>query len=427
MGIRERPSIEQALEVLEDLRSRDEVEALKKIVTKVYSYINDLISHDHGEQVDWQKYHFLTKNGHFSHPNDAYFEDDEEYAKKFRGKVEFVSLPFFSWVNLSSFLKVAGFKSFAGNLSVKKCLGEVSELEGGEVGGVTKALSFVKAYLLSKNLKSYEGLQAGGMFDELTSMEIYETSKIKLNFFLKEDESEIITVTDVGKEAYYSKEENRLYILKGTNLFSGKVAKELSRMFRGAENDVFPFLNSILPKADDEEVLEAQLQLFGIEEGLSYSGIGKVELLPEEEKPESEKELKEEPKEGDKEKEEEGPRVEPPIQERQRKGLIDPDEYYPSTSKEYSPYKKTEGEAPKLVKEIKLKEGKPGFTEPDKEPQPRTGTKDAEGTAIRMVLNYENGEGRKAEDRHKQKGIGYDIYSKDSDGGERFIEVITFR
>lgn len=96
LGVRERPSIEQALGVLEDLRNRGDVGAIKKIVTKVYSYINDLISHDHAEQVDWQKYHFLTKNESFSHPNDAFFEDDEEYAKEFHGKVGFISLPFSS-------------------------------------------------------------------------------------------------------------------------------------------------------------------------------------------------------------------------------------------------------------------------------------------------------------------------------------------
>jgi hypothetical protein len=38
-----------------------------------------------------------------------------------------------------------------------------------------------------------------------------------------------------------------------------------------------------------------------------------------------------------------------------------------------------------------------------------------------------NGEERPAEDRHRQKRIGYDVYSKTSEGEERFIEVKGFK
>ncbi|HUU18209.1 MAG TPA: DUF3883 domain-containing protein, partial [Sedimentisphaerales bacterium] len=75
---------------------------------------------------------------------------------------------------------------------------------------------------------------------------------------------------------------------------------------------------------------------------------------------------------------------------------------------------------------VKLVEGKTGFSEPAGEPRLRTGTKDAEEIVLRMVLNYEKGEGREAEDRHRQRGIGYDIYSKKADGEEMFIEVKHF-
>jgi len=358
---------------------------------------------------------------------ESHFEDDEEYSKQFNGKVEFLSIPFTSWINLSCFLQIAGFKSFTKNLSVKKYLGERNEVEGDEVTSVVKVLSFARVYLLNKDLETFERLKAEGMFDNLRNLEIYETSEIKLDLFLKKDEEETTTINGIQKEAYYSQEENRLYVLKGTDVFSGIVAKEISRTFKGAERDVFPFLSSVLPKADDEEALETQLQLFGIktQEEESYSEAGQVELLPTEEKAEAEQEEATEREETQEQKKEEE-KVEPPTPPEPRKGLIDPDEYYISAGKEYAPYKRTEGERPKIVKEIKLREGRLGTLKPEKEPKRRTGTLDAEGIAIGIVINHEEAEGRIAEDRHKQRGIGYDVYSSTDDGEERFIEVKHF-
>ena len=167
------------------------------------------------------------------------------------------------------------------------------------------------------------------------------------------------------------------------------MAKEVSRIFKGVEREAFPFLNSVEHTPGTEA--EGQKQE---KPGEGKLGEANVELP----KP-----------------------PEPP------KGLIDPDDYYPSTAKVYMPFKRTEGEAPRIVKEIKLKEGEPGTTNTAKEPTVRLRTADAEGTAIRLVLNYENGEGRPAEDRHRQKRIGYDIYSKSPEGEERFIEVKGFK
>ena len=95
---------------------------------------------------------------------------------------------------------------------------------------------------------------------------MYETSKINIDVSVKGNDLETFQVNEIEKEAYYSEKENRLYVLKNTNLFSEKVAKEISRIFKGAENEVFPFLNSVLPKAKDDEALKNQLTLFEIEE-----------------------------------------------------------------------------------------------------------------------------------------------------------------
>jgi hypothetical protein len=53
---------------------------------------------------------------------------------------------------------------------------------------------------------------------------------------------------------------------------------------------------------------------------------------------------------------------------------------------------------------------------------------DAESIALELVMRYEEHiENREVDDRHKQSGIGYDIYSKDTEDNERYIEVKHFR
>lgn len=423
LGVSERPSIRETLEVLEELRAVNDLETLKSIVAKAYSYIDDTLSHDNVEEIDWENTAFLTKTGEFHPPDRIYYEDDEEYAKAFHDKAQFIYVPI-SWTGLRSFFRSAGFKSLADSLTIVKHLGALNELEGGQLAQVIKSLSFVKNYLANKNLEAHERLSTEGLFDQLADVEVYETNEIRLDISLDDKDNGPITVTGMEKVSYYSIMENRLYLLKGLSPFSSQVAKELSRIFKGSENDVFPFLNAILPMANDEDSLQAQLKLFGIEEKEEqHAGTQQVELIPLEE----ELEVREEEKVATKEEEmEEEPTVEPPPAPSPRKGLIRPEDYFPSKRKEYIPYVKTEGEAPLEAKEISLREGRRGTPMAPKEPPHTAGSTDAEGIAIQMVINYEATQGREAEDRHRQKGIGYDVYSKKDDGEEMFIEVKHF-
>jgi len=424
LGLTEKPTIKQSLQVLEELKQRNDLETLRRIATKTYGYINDQLAHNGQEPVDWNEYTFLTAKGNLCKPLEVYFEDDEEYAKNFHEQTEFLHLRHTTFIRLSQFLNSAGFKSFSSSLSVTKHLGEVTEVEGGELNLLKKSLNLAGGYLLNKYPETYERLQSEGVFEKIPNFEAYEASQIKIDLFLTKDEAESLQGPTIEKEAYHSLQENRLYVLNGTNIFSEKVAKEASRIFRGAENEVFPFLNSILPKAIDEEALESQLQLFGIREE-TYTGPVKVQLLPEEEKTKTQEELSKDAEE-EKEKLPDQTIVTPPITPKPRRDLIDPNEYFPSTIKELMPYQKTEGETPKITRQIDLKEGKTQKERPTTELKIRAGTIDAEEIAIRMVINSEEQEGRKVEDRHKQKSIGYDLYSTKDEAEERFIEIKHF-
>lgn len=426
LGVTETPTIKQALEVLDELKQKDDVNAIKKIVTKIYTYINDLLSHSSSiEDVDWKNQYFLTGNETFSIPNNVYYNDDE-YSKEFQGKAEFLYIPYASWTSLQKFLNEAGFKSFSKNLSVRKKLDSISDVEAGKAATLTKVINYARINFLKNNLESFERLQAHHVFDLAVNMEVFEATKISLDLFLKKDETEIVSREGYEKLAYYSSDENRLYILKGVSHLSGDVAKEVSRIFKGAELEAFSFLSSILAQAGDEHTLAKQLALFGInEEEAQYQELGKVDLITEEAAQGTESEDSEQEK-LDQDKLEDD-KVELPKPPEPPKGLINPDDYFPSASKIYVPFKKTEGKALNIVKQINLKEGRKGIAKPAKEPTVKLRTADAEGTAIQLVLNYENGEGRPAEDRHRQKRIGYDVYSKIPAGEERFIEIKSFK
>ena len=427
IGVPEQAGVEEALEMLEQLREKNDLEGLARVVIQVYSYINDLLAHDMSKGFDLGKFAFLTKDGAFHRPRDVYFEDDEDFSRYFYDRAKFISLPNSSWINFRHFLAKAGFNSFADSLSIKKQIESVQEVEGSAVDSIIRAIILTRKYLFGKNLDAFQSLDGEGAFDSLPSLDVFEASYISVDLTLRRDGQESTTVKGISREAYYSKEENRLYVLTILSLFSGIVAKELSKIFRWAGKEVFPFLNSILPVIEDDAVLKHQLSLFGLEdEDGQYEKPEKVEMHPTEEKAEEGEKTEQET--GDKaEENKEVKKVTPPEPPKPRTGLLDPDEYYPSQAREFVPYKDVEGGENQVGREIILKKGKPGVKIPPNVTQEIGGRKDAEGTAIQIVLNYEAGEGRNAEDRHRQKGIGYDVYSKTSEGEEMFIEVKHFR
>jgi len=110
--------------------------------------------------------------------------------------------------------------------------------------------------------------------------------------------------------------------------------------------------------------------------------------------------------------------------------LINPDEYVEDEEEERVPYNKTEVRIqPAIKKRVKLDPGKRSDTRPER----RLAFKvmlsklSTEDTALELAMRHEEEQGNLPEDRHKQRGIGYDIYSKIPDGVQRFIEVKGFR
>lgn len=424
LGVKNNPSVNQILSLLDELKGNENRDILKRMLTKSYVYINDSLE-NLDVDIEWDEFNFLTKNESFIPATDLFYDDDELFSKEFSDEVAFVLLPHLTWKSVLGFLKSAGFNSFKDNLEITKDFKQLSEIEGGEVSCIVKALNYSKEYLLRKSIHNYNSLDEAGEFQKITDISIYEAEVLKLNLKLNKKGGSIETKNGIEKEAYYSEDENRLYILKGTVLFSSIVAKELSRVFKDSANDVFPFLNSIISIVDDDEKLNAQLSLYALEgDSDDYSVKGDIDFIPERrgnEEPTQEPEAKDE-KPGKKR-----PKVSPPKPEpKRKKEFIDPSAFFPTTSREFEPYKKTDGQAQQNLPGVKLREGRRGTRTTVLGPRPIIGRGDAEGVALQMVINYEYSQGRLAEDRHSQRGIGYDIYSKDENSHERFIEVKHF-
>lgn len=153
--------------------------------------------------------------------------------------------------------------------------------------------------------------------------------------------------------------------------------------------------------------------------------IPRTEEAEQEPEPESEEEILEKP--AAVEKKSKKPQSPESEKEVGRYDLINPDEFIFDTVEEHTPYVKTEGAPAVPMRTIKLRPGHPGDIEKESKPRERISRIDAEAIALEIVRRFEEIEGREANDRHDQQGIGYDIYSKMKTEEERFVEVKHFR
>jgi hypothetical protein len=179
--------------------------------------------------------------------------------------------------------------------------------------------------------------------------------------------------------------------------------------------------------------LTNKLRYFGIPEAieLQEESSTRVKIVTGGEKEDQASEAKEQEEEKKDEGREEKPK--PPIESRTEPGkhdLVDVDELIFEDAEERTPYVKADGSKNIPSKVIKLRSGHRGGNgeESQRGVRERANRADAESIALELVMRYEEDiEGRQVDDRHKQPGIGYDIYSEDSGKDERYIEVKHFR
>lgn len=428
LGIVERPLLKECFGILEDLKTKGNLNYYKEFAPKIYTYINEVIKQGVGEGIDWGRAVFLSEKNQFLCPSELYYSDDDEYKKCFEAEVEILWLPF-SWVNIRNMLQMAGFKNLSQNISIIKKFGDLNEIEGDTTNQLIQRLFCVGDYLKKKKVELYEELQQEGVFKRIKELQAYETPKIVLDYLLKIDNSEPVVINDVEKEAYFSNCENRIYKLSQITLFSTAVAKELSKLFDLGGDDVFLLLDSLFSTNSEEELNEKLRQLgIQITDTFMEEPSESIKLIPSEEEVDQEPEPeKKEEKLKLPEKPPEKPQL--PIFESdvRRFDLIDPDEFVFDTIEEHTSYIKTDGVSNVPTRIVKLKNGYIGPDDRERKPRTKVNRGDAEPIALEMVMRFEELEGKKPDDRHKQQAIGYDIYSEIKGEEERFIEVKHFR
>jgi len=429
LGIVEKPLAKESLDILEELKEKGNVDLSKRIISKTYTLLNEIVKQGLSVGTDWNREVFLSEKGNYSKPSELYYSDNDEYKECFGDKLEILWLPFL-WCNVKELLNAANFRSISQNIAVVKKLGNLNEIEGDALNQMIQRALCVENYLKKKNFELYGELQKEGMFKKIKELQAFETPEIVLDYLFKVHNPETIVVNNIKKDAYLSIEENRIYKSSQTDLLSTCVAKELSKLFAPGEDDVFPFLDSLFG-AHSDEVLNEKLRHFGIriEETLVEEPSETVKIIPRTEgteqkpEPESEEEIPEKPTEETSKK----PQLPESEGEAKRYDLINPDEFIFDAVEEHTPYVKTEGASTAPTRIIKLRPGHPGGTEEERKPRERISRRDAEAIALEVVMRFEEIESREPDDRHKQPGIGYDIYSKTKAEEERFVEVKHFR
>lgn len=430
LGLVEKPSVKECLDVLEELKGKGNTDSYKGVISRTYTYLNEVVKVGLTEEIDWNKEIFLSEKGNFLKPSKLYYSDNDEYKEYFADKLEILWLSF-SWSNVKEMLHSAGFRGLSQNITVIKKFGNINELEGDATSQLIQRLACVENYLKKKNVELYSELQKEGAFKRIKELQAFETSDIVLDYLFKLDNPEPIVIKDVKKNAHFSAEENRIYKSSHTTLFSTSVAKELSKFFAPGEEDVFPFLDSLFGANSDEELSE-KLRHFGIriEYAFEEEPHEPVKIIPRTEEAEQKPEPKREKKRLEKLAEETSQKPQlPEFEEEKPKGydLIDPDEFIFDTVEEHTPYVKTEGAPTVPITTVKLRKGRLGDVEEEYKPRERISRIDAEAIALEIVMRFEEIEDREPDDRHAQYAIGHDIYSKTKDGEERFIEVKHFR
>jgi len=429
LGLVEKPLVRECIDVLEELKGKGNIDLNKGVISRAYSYLNEIVKLGLTEETDWNRDVFLSEKGHYLKPSELYYSDNDEYKEFFGEKLEILWLPF-SWTNIKELLYMGGFRRLSQNITVVKKFANINEIEGDATYQLIQRLSCVENYLKKKNVELHSELQEEGVFKKIKELQAFEAPDIVLDFWFKADNPKTIALSNMKKDAYFSVEENRIYKSSQTTLFSTPVAKELSRFFAPGEDDVFPFLDSLFGANSDEELNE-KLRHFGIRvKDVFVEELHKpVKIIPGTEEAEQKPEPEREKKRPKKPAEETGKKPQLPELEAEPKrfDLINPDEFIFDTAEEHTPYVKTEGAPTVPIRTVKLREGYPGGAEKEYKLRERVSRKDAEPIALEIAMRFEEIEGREPDDRHKQQEIGYDIYSKTREEEERSIEVKHFR
>ena len=93
LGIKDRPSIEDSLDILEELKLDGNPDQYRRFASKVYPYIESLVGEDNLGKANLDRPVFISMNDTFRTPSQLYYSDDDEPSDHFKSDIEILWLP----------------------------------------------------------------------------------------------------------------------------------------------------------------------------------------------------------------------------------------------------------------------------------------------------------------------------------------------
>ena len=428
LGVSKSAKISDCVKILEQFNWNKDKIGAQTIGPNVFLKIESLLEYDLGETINWDRALFCSYRGKFRKPNKIFYNNNNDIARLFEKQVEILYLPY-AWNNIKNCLTTVGIMGIYDVVIKEKKIKGITSIETEIEDRISCIAETAHKYLMTRKPGTYLGDFVQHTVRILDDVRIYEADKIDIIFKLpKKAVSKPLAIRETRK-VYWSLDENRLYISKEIDPFSSDVAKEMSEIFGELAGDAFPVIDSLFTCGMDEEEFIKKVKKYELSDiEISHEPALDVEIMEQEEI-----DVNFDLDNDDEEEEAPSMNFEIEIEEilpspqKRKRLLINPSEYDIGTVMDLEPYKSRDGDVKRDGKEeVKTREGTPshgGNIKLSKEMVPSK--VDAESLSYMITMAYEKSRGWKPEDRHKQKTIGYDVYSKKGNT-QRFIEVKYF-
>jgi len=450
-GVATIPLILDCLKALEDLKIRwaksdvEERRPLKGLVDRIYGEINRLLevgielptedgvtpdTEEESPRESFDRSLFLTDaeegQEQFVSPTEVHYCDDERLRDIVTGNIHLLWLQT-DWHLYRTFFQRTGVKPLSSIVSVEAVAEDPEPAPLEEAQFLRGLAHYLRPYLKYHHSKQFVQWDKGEALTRLEDLDIQTTPALRLEYQLNDRPPHIVP----NVTAYYDKAINRLYVLSHSEWLLDHldaVSRELTHIFEGLGVPLKTQIESLLSGGFDEEARLRKFESFGIPERVTRDFIEppiQIEL------PEGRRKPSRIPEPVSEQEDRAPTLIEMPITPEESTVVIEQQEELISLADIHGFKVEVNQQQQVVILPIRLDHAR----EPKKESEktsvvkrPRTITKstvgalETEARAIELVIAYEQGCGRTAQDVHHTKNLGYDVESTG-----RYIEIKSFK
>jgi len=425
LGVEENPSIDSCIAAIKEIKNIRSLDyEVIKYINDIYLYLNKVIklNNSTGESLLFQPI-YISRNKVFHYPENVFFIDDLWYDKFDIDGIE-VLYSVYPNQSLNNFLEKAGVRAISNNYSIHCKYTNKSLFTNSDHESITTLGNHLKPYVQYTHPDMPE--RCLEIIENLKTLSIYRVDSLHLHLVNNNSNIKVDEVKNI--DAFLQKEEkdfNLLLINDGNPIsdFSEPISHEIFRIF-------WPFgyldLKSVIKQLIECKTIEERndvIRNFGIPDEI-------IDSVREDDKHVLLEGKQMEQLVGKQQKEKEEIIIQPAswTVQREVKETVTNIEYRsydeithivtienPDESRNKH-YKSGIEKSKNIRKAVKGRKSKSATIN-----RKNTSALTTEAYALNIVMSFENDEGQDPIDVHNQKGVGYDIHSKD-----RFIEVKSF-